>query len=252
MIRIRKKIFFSLLFFFLFGFGFLLTRFGITFAQDSNCFVALGGSNVASSSATQFCFFHYTHLSDTKPVSINTVYYCQGNVDWKNTCDIGYSGCGPTSTAMILSSFGIEETPADVAHEYATLGFRQCGRDASDEIYAINSPWMEGLGMEHGPNLAADGKLDMQQLQQFIDAGWLIIASSDKYPCYSSLCSTPDIKIDHIVVIDGVDMANDKVHVRDPNNCSFTDHNDENQANLFQDESAIPWIYAYPMKKISS
>lgn len=254
MIRIHKNFFFPFLLLFLLVFGFIVSKFAISFAQEQQCFVSLGG-NIATNSATSFCYFHFAHLSDTdnnspKISSINTVYYCQGNVDWKNTCDIGYYGCGPTSTAMVLSSFGVAETPVDVAQDYAKLGFRECGRDASDEIYALNSQWFTDLGFEHGPNIAANGKMDLKQLQEFIDAGWLIIASSDKYPCYSTLCSTSDIKINHIVVIDGVDIVNDKVHVRDPNNCSFTDHNDENQNNIFQDASTIPWIYAYPVKKI--
>lgn len=163
----------------------------------------------------------------------NLVYYCQGDPKWNgdnypefgsgNTCML-QAGCGPTSLAMIISTFGPTMTPVDVDRVFQSNGWR-VGCDAGSSYgEAIFSSWFSGLGFTVGPNVAAGGQPDLQLMKQFIDQGNLIINGADNYPCLG--CINPGEPVGHIFVIDDVDVVGKRVHTRDPNNCDFSTGNE--------------------------
>lgn len=173
------------------------------------------------------------------------VYYCQGNTAWANSCGLGVAGCGPTSMAMVLSTFGTVMTPPQLDREW---GYRACGDVGSTMEGAIKSQWLKDKGFEHGPGLLQGSHLNAELAKQFIDEKYLIIGSSAVFPCAN--CKTPGATVNHIFVVDGVDVNNGTVDIRDPNNCSYTDGNDENQAKRIKNIRDFPWLYAYPIRKI--
>ncbi|QQG44518.1 MAG: C39 family peptidase [Candidatus Roizmanbacteria bacterium] len=175
------------------------------------------------------------------------VFYCQGNTMWKSICNLGAAGCAPTSLSMILSTFGIGLSPPQVDLIFQQNGWRTCGDNASYLLNALSSSWFEGLGMHVGQNLAFNGILDLKQAKNYLDQGYLIIASSKDFPCAS--CSTPR-RIDHAFTVDNVDIDSSSVSIRDPNNCSYADGNDEKPENIIKSVSAFTWFYAFPIKKI--
>lgn len=176
----------------------------------------------------------------------NFVFYCQGNIAWKNTCALGRAGCGPTSLAMVLGSFGVNMNPVSVDQIFKVNGWRSCGDSPSYMTSAINSAWLRGLGFKVGPNIAYNSILDLNQAKKYLDEGHLIIASSRNFPCAN--CSSAQ-RIDHVFVVDGVDIASLTVSVRDSNNCSYAAGNDENPSNRIKNVSSFGWLYAYPIKK---
>jgi hypothetical protein len=177
--------------------------------------------------------------------SVEVVYYCQGNTQWANSCSLGVAGCGPTSMAMIMSSFGVTMTPPELDREW---GFRSCGDVGSSLQQSLNSSWMKSKGFESGPGLIKGGYLDLELAKKFLDEKWLIIASSHAFPCAN--CKNPGTTVDHIFVVDGVDVNNAKVDIRDPNNCSYTDGNDENQGKRLKNNTDFVWAYAHPIRRV--
>lgn len=176
----------------------------------------------------------------------NFVFYCQGNTAWKNTCLIGYAGCGPTSMAMVLSSFGLNMNPVTVDQIFQKNNWRGCGDSPSYMQLAIASSWLPSLGLKIGPNIAYNKILDLRQAKNYLDQGFLIIGSSDQYPCAN--CTSAQL-INHIFVVDGVNIGSSTVNIRDPNNCSYADGNDENPAKIIKNVSSFSWLYAYPIGK---
>lgn len=176
----------------------------------------------------------------------NFVFYCQGNTA-SQQCSLGQSGCGPTSVAMVLSTFGIIQTPTQVDQVFQSNGWRSCGVSPSSLIAAIHSSWFNGLGFQTGPNLVTGSSFNITEAKRFLDQGYLIIGSSEEYPCVK--CASTGI-ISHIFVVDNVDINSSNVNIRDPNNCSYTDGDDEYQTNRIKSVTAFPWFYAYPVKLV--
>ncbi|MBI2596412.1 hypothetical protein HYW46_06825 [Candidatus Daviesbacteria bacterium] len=172
------------------------------------------------------------------------VYYCQGNTAWASTCSLGVAGCGPTSMAMVLSSFGVVKTPPEVDREW---GFRVCGDVGSSMEDALGSSWLANLGFDKGPNIG-QGSLNENLAKIFLEQGSLIIGSSHAFPCAN--CKPGTTTVDHIFVVDGIDVAAGTVSIRDPNNCSYADGNDENPAKVIHKINEFTWAYAYPIKKV--
>ena len=71
-------------------------------------------------------------LNDNIPFNpqgqINVPYFSQrGDRTPFGACsDVGYSGCGPTSLAMVLKYYGWDVTPGIMATQWAALGYRRC------------------------------------------------------------------------------------------------------------------------------
>lgn len=175
------------------------------------------------------------------------IFYCQGNTSWSNTCSLGSAGCGPTSLAMVLGSFRVTITPPQVDKIFQQNGWRSCGDVGSYMTSALHSSWLSSLGFKVGQNLAYNEILDLKQAKDYLDEGFLIIGSSRNFPCANCKSLT---RIDHIFVVDNVDISNALVSIRDPNNCSYTGGDDENPVNRVKNVSDFIWLYAYPIKKI--
>lgn len=177
------------------------------------------------------------------------VYYCQGNTAWQNTCSLGQTGCGPSSLAMVLSSFKVTMTPPQVDREFQSHGWRSCGNSPSSMVAALQSQWLKDLGFEVGPNIVKGSALDMEATEKYLDRfqGYLIIGSSSQYPCANCIVGS---LVDHIFVIDAINRESGTVSIRDPNNCSYANGNDENQTNRIKRANSFPWLYAYPIKKV--
>lgn len=174
-------------------------------------------------------------------------FYCQGNTQWQNVCSLGAAGCGPTSMAMALSGLGIFMSPPQVDAVFRQRNWRSCGDYGSFMTDALFSDWLPSLGLKSGDDLSPNGILDLQSAKNVIDASGIIIASSRSFPCVNCKSAT---RIDHIFVVDDVDTANGLVSIRDPNNCSYIDGNDEIAKNVWRSVSEFPWLYAIPITKL--
>jgi hypothetical protein len=162
------------------------------------------------------------------------VYYCQQDPKWANICNLGTpqggAGCGPTSLAMVLSTFGTTMTPPEVDNEMRP--FRACGYVDSRMQEALQSKWLASKGIKTQNLGVGNGKpLDLQVAKQVLDNGGLIIGSVDI----------------HIFVVDGVDVEKNTIHVRDPDGCNPKGY-DSNFLRPWHNRPN-PWYYAYALKK---
>lgn len=204
--------------------------------------------------------------SPTQPTSptSNFVYYCQGNPAWSGECSLGSAGCGPTSVAMVLSSFGVNMTPPQVDQVYRDPShmWRTCSDDNSFTQTALQSSWLSSLGFTVAKIEVANGILDANTAKNYLDNGYLLIGSSDKFPIVSLLPGTYPFQ-SHIFVVDQINLADDTVDIRDPNNCNYSDDGVEIQANRLRNLRSLclvsnpncgtpsnNWGYAYALKKI--
>lgn len=199
-----------------------------------------------------------TTTGTTSTPSEGFTFYCQGNPAWGPTCGLGKAGCGPTSIAMILTYFNVSKTPPEVDQLFFSSNARGCSAAIGSTIpSALHSGWMKDLNFQIGPDIhlgGRDGILDIAQARKFLDSGYLILGSSEAFPCVN--CSDNDPRrdgntIDHIFVVDYADPSSGTIHVRDPNNCSYGNGNDEYQQNIEMNVTDFTWLYAYPMKRIT-
>ena len=165
-------------------------------------------------------------------------YYCQGDPKWSTACGaggwdtmaacstrgeagycgMGQSGCGPTSLAMIMKSFGVNVNPLDVDGVFQQNRWRNGCEMGSDAYSAITSNWFTGQGFTVGPNFA-NGGLDLQGIKTYLDNGYIILVNASNYPCKG--CVNQFMGVGHYVTVDGVDVTGRRIHTRDPNNCSY-------------------------------
>lgn len=162
--------------------------------------------------------------------SPNEVVYCQGRESWSSQAyddgNIGTTGCVPTSTAMVLSSYGgTTYTPGQIAtmfhnnHWDYLAGSGQRGTNPWD----ISSTWLNSLGFKRAQADVANNYktgviLNANQLQlikNYTDAGWLLLAAVDGHNLPTRVNGL------HEIVIEGINLQTDVVTVRDPNspNC---------------------------------
>lgn len=185
------------------------------------------------------------------PSSFNFVYYCQGDPKWQNNSyecsNISKAGCGPTSLAMVLSSFGVNQTPADVASTFTQKGWsdtRSC--HGSFMTAALqDSNYLPGLGFEVGPGLLKGSFLDLTKAKSFTNPDnpadkYLIVGSSDNFP----LCHCG-----HIFVVESLNITDQTVVIRDPNNCSRVDGIEATGNRVYKVTDFI-WKYAFPIRKV--
>lgn len=177
--------------------------------------------------------------SDNKNYSFNKncklgkggfVYYCQGDARWANACSMAYAGCGPTTMAMILASFGENITPFETDQIFINNQWRSCGNYPSAMTAAINN-----LLPDRGYTvrlLTYGNPLNLQEAKEYIDNGYLIIGSTSF----------------HIFVVDDVNLARNTVHLRDPDtSCAYPNGYDSPANRPWGNES---WYYAYAVKKM--
>lgn len=178
------------------------------------------------------------------------VHYCQNNTPpWPpglSQCSLQSSGCGPTSLAMILSSFskncnGESCTPAVVDKIMAQNGQRlsDCNSARADGV--VQSSWFKNLGMQAGPSLLGNG-FDFETAKQRINEGYLIVGSAT---------NAPSCNCNHIFVIQDVDPVSKSITVRDPvcgQNNQEIDFSDK-YSNMVRN-GTLGWLYAVPVKTI--
>lgn len=175
----------------------------------------------------------------------NFTYYCQGNPQWDekgNKCSIGQVGCGPTSMAMIFSYFGDIVDPKTMTDTYFSNNLMNCG--AGSFPASVNSWVAKQPGYEVGPDIGS-GVLNAVEAKKYIEAGWLILGSSDEF------IGQKGNPIGHIFVVQDVDPAAGTFILRDPENCSYSS-GAEFEANIVQPirGGKVPtWKYAYPIRK---
>ena len=172
-------------------------------------------------------------------------YYCQGDSQWAChtfACDpMSATGCGPTSFAMVLSSFNVKMSPPEVADIFTQNGWYVCGAGGGSAITnpaenALQSSWLASLGLKAGTPINDGPVIDINLAATAIQNKQLIIGSSDHFPsCGTNGCG-------HTVVIDGVDVNAQTVHVRDPI-CGT-------QPKFYPVAPSWGWKYAYPIGKI--
>lgn len=181
----------------------------------------------------------------------NFVYYCQGSSDWQNTCNLGAQGCGPTSMAMIFSTMGIQTNPAQMAQLYSQNGLFQagCSGDAGSTNPSVIMSWVTSQGFTVGPSLTSGGALLVDEVKRHLDAGYLILGSSQEYPCAWGNCSAGHDTVSHIFVLDSIDKAAQTVRIRDPFNCEYSVAGNVERSDPNRPYTQLPWYYAYPIKK---
>lgn len=162
------------------------------------------------------------------------VFYCQGDPRWANVpdpgdtkgCFMSGAGCGPTTMAMIFSAYGDTITPLDMDQKIFRGSYRACGNTGSAMQTAVQN-LLPARGYEYEPLSAP---LNLSQAQEYLNAGYLIIGSTTN----------------HIFAIDGVNVGDKTLRLRDPARC-------ENKDGVIRPASA-PWngealYYAYAVRK---
>lgn len=186
----------------------------------------------------------------------NFTYYCQGNPIWSNNCSLGDAGCGPTSLAMVMSTFGIKMTPPEVDSVFQRNGWRDGCPNGSDIHSAIHSQWFlqQGFTVPEVDLIDGNSKPLLTQMKNYLDQGYLIIVNGHDYPCKG--CIDQFAPVGHYFVVDEVDIPGQRMHTRDPNNCSYAT-GVENQGLAWTDMKAPrsvgggadSWYNVYPIKK---
>lgn len=168
------------------------------------------------------------------------VYYCQHDPKWNHpnySCGITNSGCGPSSMAMVLTYFGDTMTPIDSDKIFVQKNWRACSSTSGSymqaAIAALNNGTFDNKKGYTTHQLTLNGKLNLQKAKEYLDQGYLIIGSTSN----------------HIFVVDGVDVTNDTVQKRDPDDgCTTTDGKViKPNSTPWRGEG---WYYAYAIKKV--
>lgn len=153
--------------------------------------------------------FQVGNPTDPKPgiscIKSGFVYYSQVDPQWdKGARNMAVSGCGPTSLAMVLSTYGATCngqtcTPRVVDDIFEANKWRHNGGPSSMTT-ALVSDWLRNLGFETVELSNGYANLNLDTAQTYLSKDYLIIGST-----YS-----------HIVVFDEVRPTQGEVHVRDP------------------------------------
>ena len=191
-----------------------------------------------------------TRVGNPQTTSVNFVFYCQADPRWVNNCSIGVSGCGPSSIAMIVSSFGLIKTPPEIDAVFQSINpaARACGGPSTIPNF-FQSNWLESNGFTRANvKLRPGNTLDLEDAQNYLSKGYLILGSSAIFPCPASgYCTTPDKGINHIYVVDQVNITNNTFRARDPLNCRPERPQEVESDNI--ENNNFPWLYAYAIKK---
>ena len=181
----------------------------------------------------------------------NSVFYCQDDSRWNpptNGCYVYHDGCGPTSVAMVTSSFGVSYDPLQMSFIFKNVGAKSC--NFNDESNTNYIEWLKNNGFEVD-ELQGSGPFDFNEAKKYIDNGFIIIGSSQNAPCPPSPaygCASGTTSISHIFVIDGVDVANSTIAVLDPINCVPGGSSEITTSGRFI-SGTFPFYYALAVKK---
>ena len=132
----------------------------------------------------------------------NFPYYNQGEEPWKNetygTGTIKSSGCGPTSMAMVMKSYGSNVTPSDTAKWSVENGYRIPNQGTSWGFF-------KGIGDKSG--------LDVSQFGSSETAKQSLLAG---IPVIGSMGPGDFTKRGHYIVFSGISKDGSQVYVNDP------------------------------------
>lgn len=217
--------------------------------------IVMGGKGQASETSetpeTQPQTQESTLTTEGATISTNfNSYFCQGASKWQSpSCKLATFGCSPTSLAMILNSFGTKISPPEVANKY--FDGAGCNRPTDVANYISK---IQDIGFTVGPNLVNGNTLNTVQAEKFIKDGYLIIAASGPYSCTSTNNCIGGTISGHEFVIQGVNLSQSSIIIRDPNSCTYGAAQDiENPLYNIKQVTFNNFGYffhAYPIKKI--
>lgn len=209
-----------------------------------------------------FLFFITAHSAAlaaiTKSITVNVgssqastlvnpnAFYCQGDPQWNDGCNIAYEGCGPTSLAIILSAYGDNsDTPNVVDKDLQSMGQRTCG---GVTLWTFLDPDYSPVANHYGlavtaVKIDADKGLDVNNALSFLNNGYLIVGESLNFPCSGGAFTN----CPHIFVIKDVDPF--KYYLKDPQGCSYSTGAIFPQQQTWN-RDAIPFYAAYAVKKL--
>ncbi len=211
----------------------------------------------------------WTSIESCRSASGNFVYYCQKDPQWQTstlTCsppnppiaDVANTGCGPTSLAMVFSTFGIQVNPLQMWDALVQNQWLSCDGTSMLTILTTSAgrDWLNSYnyGLNVGLPLVSGGQLNATLAKQYIRSGYLIIGSSKTYPFGNTTA-------DHIFVVSDVDPTAQTFTVHDPYNCTCTPSSCTENTNTThpldwfsstQTPGGQGWAYAYPLKKGST
>ncbi len=168
----------------------------------------------------------------TKPG--NFVYYCQFDSPWGNnrydTGTVGSSGCGPSSIAMILATYGLKARPSDrgvanpatVAELFTEKGFawqpgNAYGYVGTSPFSIVDTVFLRSIGLKRAQVDLIEGgrdrdnrrhltKADLEAIQRFTNQGWYILGSAENWVGCEGRCS-------HTFVVLGANPKNETLIV---------------------------------------
>lgn len=181
----------------------------------------------------------------------SSVFYCQVDPSWNNACNVNYDGCGPTSVAMVTSSFGVNYNPVQMSYIFQNIDAKSCNKGDDSNSNYIGWLQSNGFDIRYVPD-NSDGTLNLSQAANYIDTGYIILGSSHQAPCPPHPpawgCADGKTTVDHIFVIDGVDTTNNKIAVLDPINCNIDHPAVFEDSGRIVNNSFVFW-YALAIKK---
>ena len=211
-----------------------------TYTPSSNSITqAVISVYVCSSSVSSDCStYDYTiNVSGATPPPTsscqtpNKVFYCQFNPTWHNIhfddSTIGRAGCGPTSMAMIMSSYCQVHKPPEIASAFDANnwswknGNRACSGGADCQGAKLFSQWtgknawFKSMGFEFlNKDVSGTYHINYVSASNYLAAHYLLLAGSFYHHKFTG---------GHSFVVDGVrknSTGEVEIHVRDPNDCS--------------------------------
>ncbi len=181
----------------------------------------------------------------------NARFYCQVDSQWNNACNVNYDGCGPTSVAMVTSSFGINYNPVQMSYIFRDVGAKTC--NSGDDSNRNYIGWLKSNGFDviSVPN-DQSGNLNLSEAAKYIDTGYIILGSSLAAPCPPHPpawgCKPPKTTVSHLFVVDGVNPSGNSIAVLDPINCN-TDHPGEFSGSGRTLNNSFGFLYALAIRK---
>ncbi len=151
-------------------------------------------------------------------------FYCQWGQSYSSrrfdSGTIASTGCGPTSLAMIMSSYCDTHGPAEIAADFDTNGWSNLpgsGRTGTSfwTFSTQKDNWFKSLGYEdpHVNLKSGSQSINYTQAKSYLSNGYLLFAGA----------YWPPINGGHSFVVDDVRINSSggvDIHVRDPNGCT--------------------------------
>lgn len=160
---------------------------------DSQSTVSTSSSNAVGSATGEDILNGFPFLMQTDSRWSDTVYTSVGD----NSQTIGTSGCGPTSMAMILRSYGANVTPVDTCKFSTDNGYRTANDGTSWDFFSA-------IGKKYGVDTESLG----------LDGSKLTNSLSNKKPVIASMGPSTFTKGGHFIALVG--LKDGKVVVNDP------------------------------------